>query len=165
MPEQRITALEGGESVEGFRVAYTPGHASHHVCYLDEDTGDAYVGDMAGVRIPPGPTRWRPRRRPTSTSRPGSTRSTRWPPGTRRPLGLTHFGQVTDVEDQLADPHRAARAADSARLDGRRAFMPRWSRSLSAATDAATMESYEQAAAPDQLYMGLERYWRKRPTR
>ena len=44
--------------------------------YLHEDTGDAYVGDVAGVRIPPHEhTRARPRRRPTSTWRRGSTRS------------------------------------------------------------------------------------------
>jgi glyoxylase-like metal-dependent hydrolase (beta-lactamase superfamily II) len=31
----------------------TPGHASHHVCYLDGD-GTLYAGDAAGVRIQPG---------------------------------------------------------------------------------------------------------------
>ena len=31
----------------------TPGHASHHVCYLDRD-GTLYAGDAAGVRIQPG---------------------------------------------------------------------------------------------------------------
>ena len=51
--EDRVHTLSGGELVEGFRVAYTPGHASHHVAYLHEDTGDAYVGDVAGVRVPP----------------------------------------------------------------------------------------------------------------
>ena len=34
------------------RVAYTPGHASHHVCYLHEESGTAFVGDVAAVRIP-----------------------------------------------------------------------------------------------------------------
>src|SRR3954452_19542142 len=53
VPEANITALSGGEVVEGFRVEYTPGHASHHVCYLHQASGDAYVGDVAGVRIPP----------------------------------------------------------------------------------------------------------------
>ena len=36
------------------RVAYTPGHAKHHVAYFEEDTGTAWVGDDAGIRIPPG---------------------------------------------------------------------------------------------------------------
>src|SRR5439155_13765309 len=42
VPEQNIRALSGGETVEELQVEYTPGHASHHVTYFDEDTGDAY---------------------------------------------------------------------------------------------------------------------------
>ena len=83
VPEERIRPLSGGEEVEGFKVAHTPGHASHHVSYLHVDTGDVYVGDTAGVRIPRTSTPSRPRRRPTSTSRPGSTRCTPSPGGTR----------------------------------------------------------------------------------
>ena len=33
-----------------WRVAYTPGHASHHVTYLHEPTGTAFCGDVAGVQ-------------------------------------------------------------------------------------------------------------------
>ena len=53
VPEANVTTLSGGETVLGMRVAYTPGHASHHVCYLHEDSGTAFVGDVAAVRIPP----------------------------------------------------------------------------------------------------------------
>ncbi len=74
VPERNVVALAGGEEVEGFRVEHTPGHASHHLCYLDLEAGDAYVGDMAGVRIPPATTRWRRRPRRRSTSKPGSSR-------------------------------------------------------------------------------------------
>src|SRR6476646_1172167 len=52
VPEANVTALAGGETVLGMRAAYTPGHASHHVCYLDEESGTAFVGDVAAVRIP-----------------------------------------------------------------------------------------------------------------
>src|SRR5918992_542358 len=56
VPEDRLRVLAGGETVFGsFRVEYTPGHASHHVCYLHEDSGTAFVGDMAGGRLPPSP--------------------------------------------------------------------------------------------------------------
>src|SRR5687768_4201478 len=34
VPQDSLRVLRGGETVEGLRVAYTPGHASHHVCYL-----------------------------------------------------------------------------------------------------------------------------------
>ena len=52
VPEGNVRPLAGGETVLGMRVAYTPGHASHHVSYLHEDSGTAFTGDVAGVRIP-----------------------------------------------------------------------------------------------------------------
>ena len=52
VPEANVTALSGGETVLGMRVAYTPGHASHHVCYLHEESGTAFVGDVAAVPHP-----------------------------------------------------------------------------------------------------------------
>jgi glyoxylase-like metal-dependent hydrolase (beta-lactamase superfamily II) len=163
VPEDRITVLRGGETVEGFRVAYTPGHASHHVCYLHEEAGDAYVGDMAGVRIPPNPDTLAPTPPPdidVEAWLDSLHTIASWNP---QSLGLTHFGQVTDVEEQL---HRIRTAlldsADSARLDGEEAFIAALERRLSEATDPATVETYEQAAPPDQLYAGLNRYWRKK---
>jgi glyoxylase-like metal-dependent hydrolase (beta-lactamase superfamily II) len=42
-----------GERVVGLDCFPTPGHASHHVSYLDRD-GTLYAGDAAGVRIQPG---------------------------------------------------------------------------------------------------------------
>src|SRR4051812_28394513 len=53
VPEQNIRVLTGGEDVEGFHVEYTPGHAKHHVSYFHGSSGHAYVGDVAGIRIPP----------------------------------------------------------------------------------------------------------------
>jgi glyoxylase-like metal-dependent hydrolase (beta-lactamase superfamily II) len=42
-----------GDRVLGLDCFPTPGHASHHVSYLDAD-GTLYAGDAAGVRIQPG---------------------------------------------------------------------------------------------------------------
>src|SRR4051794_18470837 len=53
VPESNVRLLGGGETVLGMRVAYTPGHASHHVCYLHEESGTAFVGDVAACQIPP----------------------------------------------------------------------------------------------------------------
>jgi hypothetical protein len=78
-------------------------------------------------------------------------------------LCLTHFGQVTDVADQLHRVRTALlEAADSARLDGEERFIAHVEQELAAATDPATVEAFEQAVAPDQAYQGLARYWRKR---
>jgi hypothetical protein len=70
---------------------------------------------------------------------------------------------VSDVADQLHRVRTALLAsADSARLDGEERFVARIEDELCSATDPATVEAFEQAAPPDQLYQGLERYWRNR---
>jgi glyoxylase-like metal-dependent hydrolase (beta-lactamase superfamily II) len=51
VPEENVQVV--GDSVVGLECFPTPGHASHHVCYLDVD-GTLYCGDAAGVRIQPG---------------------------------------------------------------------------------------------------------------
>jgi glyoxylase-like metal-dependent hydrolase (beta-lactamase superfamily II) len=163
VPEERLHVLAGGESVEGFRVAYTPGHASHHVCYLHEDSGDAYVGDVAGVRLPPYEHTVAPTPPPDIDVEAwfdSLHTVASWNP---RSLCLTHFGQVTDVADHLHRVrHALTESADSARLDGEEGFIAKLESSLAEATDPATVEAFEQAAPPDQLYQGLSRYWRKR---
>ena len=163
VPEDRITALSGGETVEGFRVAYTPGHASHHVSYLHEESGDAYVGDVAGVRVPPYDHTVAPTPPPdidVEAWLDSLHTLASWSPQT---LGLTHFGQVTEVTEHL---HRMRCAlmesAERARMKDEETFIARMEQELLEATDPATVEAYEQAAPPNQLYMGLERYWRKR---
>ena len=163
VPSERITTLAGGETVEGFRVAYTPGHASHHVCYLHEESGDAYVGDTAGVRIPPYTQTVAPTPPPDIDieSWLDSLHTVAcWNP---QSLCLTHFGQVTDVNEHI---HRIrcalTESADRARMVGEERFIAWMESELSDATDPATVESFEQAAPPNQLYQGLERYWRKK---
>ncbi len=62
VPADRVQALTGGERLEiggaSLRVAYTPGHAKHHVSYLDERTGDGvcrrHRRDPRERRLPAG---------------------------------------------------------------------------------------------------------------
>ena len=51
VPEANVHIV--GARVAGLDCFPTPGHASHHVSYLDRD-GTLYAGDAAGVRIQPG---------------------------------------------------------------------------------------------------------------
>jgi len=55
VPEANLHSLEGGEELRvggrRLRVAYTPGHASHHVSYFDPEEGTAFVGDTAGICV------------------------------------------------------------------------------------------------------------------
>jgi len=58
VPADALVVLNGGERVtvsgRDLEVAYTPGHASHHVSYFNADSGVAFVGDTAGVRLDEG---------------------------------------------------------------------------------------------------------------
>lgn len=161
VPEANLRVLEGGESgVEGaFRVAYTPGHASHHVAYLHEDSATAFVGDVAGVRIPPASFTMAPTPPPDVdiAAWERSLQTLRdWDPQT---LALTHFGAVHEVGEQLEVVrerlYEELRLAGEHELDG---FVEAWSaRVREEAGEVA--EAYLQAAPPDHLYLGLDR-WR-----
>ena len=163
VPAENVTSLRGGEEVEGLRVAYTPGHASHHVSFLDEETGDAYVGDVAGVRIEPGGMTLMPTP-PPDIDVEAWWRSleaiSAWKP---RRLRLTHFGAVDDVGPQLeraADTLR--RYAELARGGDRERFLASIGDEIEREASPREAERLRQAAPPEQLWLGLERYWRKR---
>jgi glyoxylase-like metal-dependent hydrolase (beta-lactamase superfamily II) len=159
VPEENIRALSGGETVEGFRVAYTPGHASHHVSYLHEDSGDAYVGDMGGVRIMPSEHTVAPTPPPDIDVRAWHASLETIAGWSPRRLCLTHFGAVDDPPAQLDAVREAlARQLEMAERGDQRGFEDWLRRELPG--DAA--ESFVQAAVPAQLYMGLERYLAKR---
>jgi glyoxylase-like metal-dependent hydrolase (beta-lactamase superfamily II) len=163
VPEENLRVLEGGEALldGAFEVAYTPGHASHHVSFLHE--GTAFVGDVGGVRIagtpltiPPSPPpdidveKWH-----------DSIELIRaWKP---RRLVMTHFGAGEDVESQLSElSARLDEWAGRAREEGLDSFVAAVRSEIAGQVDAETAAAYEQAAPPEQLYAGLERYWRKR---
>jgi glyoxylase-like metal-dependent hydrolase (beta-lactamase superfamily II) len=166
VPERNVVTLAGGESIEGFRVAYTPGHAQHHVAYLHEDSGDAYVGDVAGVRIPPHEYTLAPTPPPdidVEEWERSLDRVAEWAP---ERLCLTHFGRADDPPEQLERVREALRRnAERARPEDRRRFLAEVDTELERELDGEAAQRLRQAAPPEQLWLGLERYWRKRRER
>lgn len=162
VPERNVRVLEGGERREGFRVAYTPGHAVHHVSYLHEDSGLAFTGDVSGVRIGGGPVL--PPTPPPDIDVEAWQASIgvlrEWAP---RALCPTHFGTFTDVGDHLdALQERLGVMAQRAREvddEGFAAWVREW---IASSTDAQTAQEYFQAMPPETLWTGLDRYWTKR---
>jgi hypothetical protein len=76
---------------------------------------------------------------------------------------LTHFGGVDDVDPQLERLREALHAsAERARPGDRERFLAQLQAEIDAEADAAVAERLRQAAPPEQLWLGLERYWRKR---
>ena len=175
VPATHLRILRGGETLDTggrtFDVAYTPGHASHHVSYFDRASGVAFVGDTAGMSIdggyvlPPTP--------PPDIDLEAWAQSIgvieAWSPST---VFLTHFGPVSTVRPHLqalldnlqtvagivreslatagTDEERSARFAEGVRRDMRRRM-----------TDAQ-VEAYGLSAPFHLLWLGLARYWRKR---
>jgi len=163
VPEENIVALSGGESVQGFRVAYVPGHASHHVAYLHKDSGDAYVGDVAGVRIPPFDLTMAPTP-PPDIDVEAWERSLElvadWRP---RRLCLTHFERADDPLEQIDRVRDSLRRhAEIAHGGDRQRFLSEIDAELARSVDEEVALRHRQAAPSEQLWLGLERYWRKR---
>ncbi len=162
VPAANLEVLSGGERVEGMRVIATPGHASHHVSYFDEDSGDAFVGDVGGVLIPPTDEVWIPTPPPDidlelwaasidAIAELGSQR-----------LALTHFGAAEDPAAHLDAARREIeRLGESARSSGRESFLADLDQRIDAQPEAAA-QRIRAAMPPEQVWLGLERYWSKR---
>jgi len=163
VPESNITVLRGGEHLLGgaFEVAYTPGHASHHVSYLHGRT--AFVGDVGGVRIDPDSLTIPPTPPPDidlDAWHESIERIRAWQP---ERLAITHFGSYEDVGEQLDGlGRRLDQWADWAREQDQETFVAGVQREVALRAPDEVREAFALAAAPDQLYAGLERYWRKR---
>jgi glyoxylase-like metal-dependent hydrolase (beta-lactamase superfamily II) len=168
VPEENVTTLTGGETVEGLLVKYTPGHASHHVSYFDPDSGEVYTGDVAGVRTPPGEFVMPPTPPPDIDVElwlESIDAVADWKPDT---LCLTHAGKFTDVDRHLDAMRTNLRAhAECVAKGDADAFARLVDEEIAAAShgDPEFDARMRQAAPPDQLWLGLERYWRKRRER
>jgi len=167
VPEANVRPLAGGERVLGMRVAYTPGHASHHVSYLHTDSGTAFVGDVAAVSIP-GVDLLVPPTPPPDIDVETWIDSIGLVEGWRpERLALTHFGAIEDalphlglVKERLRGEAALARDLSEAEYEARH----RERVAASAASEEAAAEMI-QCVPPEYQWRGLDRYWRKRTER
>ena len=175
VPTANLVTLAGGERLESggrtFEVAYTPGHASHHVSYFDRDSGVAFVGDTAGVCIdggyilPPTPPpdidveKWR-----------GSLDQIEaWSPDT---IFLTHFGPIGNVRphletlwqnlQEMATWVRRTLEEPGSDEDRSRTFADRLRHDMRRQMNEVQIAAYPVAAPFELLWLGLARYWRKK---
>jgi glyoxylase-like metal-dependent hydrolase (beta-lactamase superfamily II) len=178
VPSERIRTLEGGETLTAggreLRVAYTPGHASHHISFFDVASRVAFVGDTAGIRrgsgtyiLPPAP----PPDVDLEAWRDSGKRILAWDPET---LFLTHFGPYTGAARQHFSAlfeHLTEWSSIVRRLLGRaelnddqrqRAFVDETFLDLRRRVGEVEAEDYIRAGGLNFSWMGLSRYWRKR---
>jgi glyoxylase-like metal-dependent hydrolase (beta-lactamase superfamily II) len=166
VPEQNVHPLSGGETLHGMQVAYTPGHASHHVSFFHEDSGTAFTGDATGQRIV-GTDVIVPGAPPPDVDVEGWHRSIdqieSWAP---ERLALTHFGVFEDPEAHLvALRERLDYEAPLARDLDEEEFERRFREDLRTRTSEEVALALEQANPPDYHWRGLRRYWDKKAER
>jgi glyoxylase-like metal-dependent hydrolase (beta-lactamase superfamily II) len=159
VPEQNVDVVT--ETVLGLECFPSPGHASHHVCYLHED-GTLYAGDAAGVRIVPA-------RHVLPVSPPPDVDVEAWfrtleEIERRQPerLALIHFGVADSPSEHLAlvREELAKWAERGERMDDAD-WVAAARRDLEAAVgDEADL--WERAAPLWQSFVGMRRYWELR---
>jgi glyoxylase-like metal-dependent hydrolase (beta-lactamase superfamily II) len=173
----RLKVVTGGETLDvagrAIKVAYTPGHASHHVSYFDPASGVAFVGDTAGIRrgsgayvMPPTP----PPDIDIEAWHESENAILAWEPDT---LFLTHFGPFQGARQHLqamfgnmSDWSRSVRRliADASRSEEERQaiFVDEAYAEIRRQVGEAEAENYTKAGGLNYSWQGLARYWRKR---
>ena len=176
VPAENLEILRGGERITAggrdLEIAYTPGHASHHVSYFSGDSGIAFVGDTAGIRLQAGGAILPPTPPPDieiELWRDSLARIGAWRPET---LFVTHFGpfapaaaHLTSMADRLdlaSGLAKASLARDESDADRAAWFTEQVRRELRRSMSESEAQAYEVAGRFDLSWRGLARYWRKR---
>jgi glyoxylase-like metal-dependent hydrolase (beta-lactamase superfamily II) len=143
-----------GDRAAGLECFPSPGHASHHVCYLHED-GTLYAGDAAGVRIQPG-------RHVLPVTPPPDVDVEGWfrtfeEIERRRPerIAVTHFGVADSPSEHLALAREELARWDERRDLDEQAWIAAARRDLEAAVGPDEAEHWERAGPLWQSYIGI----------
>ncbi len=176
VPKENLRLLEGGETLalgaRKLEVAYTPGHASHHVSYFDAAEGIAFVGDTTGIRIDNGPFI-------LPATPPPDINLEIWEKSfatilARRParLFLTHFGYADQPAEHIEKfrkrlHHWAEIAADvlrsaSSEAEAKQNFIARAQAEMQERLRPEEADHHAFTAGLDLSFLGLARYLRKR---
>lgn len=157
VPEANLHVV--GDRVLGLECFPAPGHASHHVGYLDAD-GTLWAGDAAGVRIVPG-TYVLPVCPPPDVDVEAWNRTIdELERRTPQRLALIHFGVFEDVQPHLG--RLREELARYAEVVSRDVDVDEFTREAQAGIPPEERDLYERAAPLWQSFEGMKRYWAKR---
>jgi glyoxylase-like metal-dependent hydrolase (beta-lactamase superfamily II) len=172
VPPSNLVVPADGEVLEAggarFDVAYTAGHASHHVCYRDRRSGVVYAGDTGGIRVGPSLYVLPPTPPPDIDVRAWQASLARlraWEPAG---IFVTHFGLHRDASAHLDALGRELEAWDALAGEILAAVPP--DARLSAFVEAVRARvrqrvttdevvAYGESMSLDDCWSGLERYW------
>ena len=161
--QENVHPLDGG-SVLGLETFPSPGHASHHVCYLDPD-GTLYAGDACGVRVLPGRFVMPPTPPPEVDVEAWETTLDEIERRDPERLALIHFGVAEDPRRHVTELRLALEDwAES--VEGGATEEEFVEYALAQLADSGEdVEAYAQAMPFWQSYRGLARWAEKREAR
>jgi glyoxylase-like metal-dependent hydrolase (beta-lactamase superfamily II) len=174
VPQDALVVLRGGERISAggrdFEVAYTPGHASHHISYFNAETGIAFVGDTArsvqpgAFIVPPTPPPdidleiWRDSLRRIMMA----AGHFFVPIGPQQlPVGA-HLTEMVSNLELTASLVKASLARAGTDEDREEWFADELRRELRRRMSESEARAYEVAGRFDLNWRGLARYWRKK---
>jgi glyoxylase-like metal-dependent hydrolase (beta-lactamase superfamily II) len=157
VPERNVEVV--GRDVLGLECFPSPGHAKHHVCYVDQ-RGTLYAGDAAGVRIPPSRFAMPPTPPPEIDLEAWEATLDEIERRALQRLALIHFDVVSDPGPHLTELR--GRLRNWAAIVERGASEEEFVAEAAPDVDAAERTAYESAVPLWQSYAGLKRYWDKR---
>jgi glyoxylase-like metal-dependent hydrolase (beta-lactamase superfamily II) len=177
VPTKQLRIVEGGETISAagreIKIEYTPGHASHHVSYLDTASRVAFVGDTAGIRrgsgnyvMPPTP----PPDIDIEAWRASEAKILAWDPET---LFLTHFGpshgarqhfqaMFENIEAWSRIVRRLVADSSMPDADRQKRFIEEAYLDLTRRVGEAEATGYTRAGGLNYSFQGLARYWTKK---
>ena len=160
VPEQNLNIV--GERVLGLDCFPSPGHASHHDCYMD-GAGTLYAGDAAGVRIIPNRYVFPPTPPPDIDLEAWERTIDEIERRASERLALIHFGVVDSPRDHLRRLRRELRVWSQRVRQGmsEEEFAEAARADLQETDGEEGAADYERAAPLWQSYAGLKRYWNK----
>jgi len=180
VPDDRIRSVEDGDQIDlGGRVLdvlYTPGHASHHVAFVESETGAVFTGDALGVHIPDVGV-LRPATPPPDFDLQLSLESIeRIRVRARSALLLSHFGPLAEIDDTCDLAGERIRAWSDVVRDALRTtedvdeitalLEQQGSQEYEADSGAPLdMDRYDVMSSVRMNAIGLIRYWKKHEER
>jgi glyoxylase-like metal-dependent hydrolase (beta-lactamase superfamily II) len=154
VPAENIDIADG--RVLGLECFPTPGHAVHHVCYMDEE-GTLFAGDTLGVRWPPGDYVLPATPPPDIDLEAWHSSLDEIEQRVPDTLALPHFGLVAEPEEHLQVFRR--RLMLWAEIVRRGAGLTEFLDEVSAEIDPGAAHFSELTDLLRQSYLGLKRYW------
>lgn len=163
VPEGNLHTIDDGQAIGALRSLWTPGHASHHVAFLEPDSGLAFCGDLAGVRlhedvvVPPTPPpevdldAWRDSLQRLQQGRP-------------RALALAHYGLVDRPGEHIAAMREALTRHERWAAEGEEAFLASLESYLRERMPAGAVEDYMFVALARPSAAGLQRWLAREQT-